>query len=91
MFWGEKQGQCPNREICEYLLSEVRENLWWYELNAEEMGREEKRLVSLTVMPRLDRGGYGIVRLMGYPGWTMEGAVNHLREFEVDLEALKCG
>lgn len=67
MFWGEKQGQCPNREICEYLLSEVRENLWWYELNAEEMGREEKRLVSLTVMPRLDRGGHCIVRLTAMP------------------------
>lgn len=24
-------------------------------------------------------------------GWTMEGAVNHLREFEIYLVALRCG
>lgn len=39
-----------------------------YELNAEEMGREEKRLVSLTEMPRLDHGGRCIVSLTVMPG-----------------------
>lgn len=72
---GEK-GQFPNRGICKYPISEG----------------ERKPVVIWTDCCRDGKVEEEASEADGdAQGWTTEGAVNHLREFEIYLVALRCG